>query len=133
MPLVWGNSHHHLGKPTKKKGLTVLAFQILKQSISKYNLALSEAGGLGDTGNEFPFGPDSLQVHDCTSHVRGNKAFIPQVKSQLEPAGGQQVLTVILTAVVSALQRGNSLTTKMSFSDLVEEQDLTSQMVQLRK
>ena len=39
--------------------------------------------GLGDTGNEFPFGPDSLQVHDCTRHVRGNGAFIPQVKSQL--------------------------------------------------
>lgn len=52
-------------------------FQILGQSISKYDLALSDAEGLGDTGNEFPFGPDSLQVHDCGTHVRGDGAFYP--------------------------------------------------------
>lgn len=57
-------------------------FQILGQSFSKYDLALSEAEGLGDTGNEFPFGPDSLQVHDCGTHGRGDEAFIPWVKSQ---------------------------------------------------
>lgn len=57
-------------------------FQILGKSISKYNVTQSEAEGLGDTGNEFPFEPDSLQVHDGGSHVRDNEPFIPWVKTQ---------------------------------------------------
>lgn len=56
---------------------------MLGQSISKHDLALSEVEGLGDTGNEFPLWPDGLQVHDCSTYVRGDAAFIPWVKSQL--------------------------------------------------
>ena len=47
------------------------------------NLALSEVEGLGDTGNELPLWPDGLQVHDCSTYVRGDAAFLPWVKSQL--------------------------------------------------
>lgn len=97
------------------------------QSISKSDLALSEAEGLGDTGNEFPLGRTVSRCMIAVLMSDVMKRLSPGSRVSFKQAGGRYALTVASDSWSFNAAGAKIITQGFYgfFSGLVAEQDQT--------